>query len=176
MRSFRLFLKNVLSNAFGIFAGLLGALSALCFRQPSVQPANDNGEFAEIGDATAQVARAKEATVVKSWAVAKLNSQPFTMPTGRLTEWLNSLDRNQAIRIAYADQSGLLIPHLSGTQMFPKLPPVGGAEATRRWIALQQIVPRPRPPATPEPVDYRAVEIAAALEHVEDAPGAYSVH
>jgi hypothetical protein len=176
MRSFFLFLKNVLAGALGIFAMMLGALSELCFRQPTVPPPSDRGEFAEIGDATAQVSLAEEATMVKNWAVATLNGQPFTLPAGRLTGWLGSLDRSHAMRIVYADQCDLLIGHIAGTQLFPKLPPVGNAEATRRWIAVPQAALRPRPRATPEPVDYRAVEIAGAIEHVEDAPGAYSLH
>lgn len=176
MRSFLLFLKNVLAGALGIFALMFGALSELCFRQPTVPPPSDRGEFAKIGDAKAQVARVKEAIMVKNWAVAKLNGQPLTLPAGRLTGWLGSLDRSHAMRIVYADQCDLLIAHIAGTQLFPKLPPVGDAEATRRWIAVPQAAPRPRPRATPAPVDYREEDIAGAIEHVEDAPGAYSLH
>jgi hypothetical protein len=85
---------RVLGGLFGIFCLFLAAISAACFRQPSVPPAADNG------DATAQVARIEEANSVKSWAAAKLNGHAFTVPPGRLAGWLGSLDEGHAMRIA----------------------------------------------------------------------------
>jgi hypothetical protein len=179
MRSFISFLKGVLTavgqalnGAFNIFGFLLAALSTACFRQPTVPAASDNGEFAEISNATVEVTREEEASIVRTWAAARLNGHNFNMPAGRLAGWLGSLDAGYAQRIASADQSGLLIPHLAGAKLFPKLPPVGSAEATRRWIALQQPEPGRKARAEREPVDYRNVEIAAAHD-VEHPPGAY---
>ncbi len=183
MRSFLSFIAGILaaagrtlSGAFSIFALFLRALSELCFRQPTLPPAGDNGEFAEIGVATAQVARVEEATIAKSWAVAKLNGHVFDIPAGRLAGWLAELDAGHAMRIANADQGGLLAAHVAGTQLFPDLPPVGTALATRRWLAPQQPELRRRPRAEPAPVDYREIEVPTAIEHVEPEPSAAAPH
>jgi hypothetical protein len=166
----------VLDGVVCMFSVLLGSLMAAAFKRPSVPPADDTAARAEEGYETVDIDRLEESAIVKSWAAARLDDTGFQMPVGRLGGWLRELDTGHAIRIAAADECGLLKAHLAGISQFPKLPPVGDGEATRRWIAEHAPARRPaKAAAAPEEdiTDERAIEMAAAFEAAEPTPGAY---
>ena len=82
---------------------------------------------------------------VRRWAEAMLLGMP-AIPSGPYADWLSALDKQDALKIAYADSAGLLVDHLQGVDRYPDLPPVRPYTETVRWKRAwteSRVSPRP---------------------------------
>jgi hypothetical protein len=100
---------------------------------PSVPPADDDGELAELADEDTALRGTEDLNLVRNWASAKLYGLEFPLPATTVGRWLSSLDDHDMERVIRADSAGVLDQHLAGRSLVPGLPPVGDEDQTRRW-------------------------------------------